>query len=188
MSAARGALRSRLARCCAARRWVDEMVEQAPWRDLDALLGAGDDAFDALERSDWLEAFAAHPRIGDLDALRRRFDTEAGDPRALELAASEQAAAAGAAEATLRALANGNARYRERFGYIFIVFASGKGAEEMLRLLDQRLGNDPDRELRIAASEQRKITHKRLAEAAAEILAAGAEAGGDVPSSPEEVP
>jgi 5-hydroxyisourate hydrolase/2-oxo-4-hydroxy-4-carboxy-5-ureidoimidazoline decarboxylase len=178
------ALRALLERCCAARRWVDAMAASAPWRDREELLRASEAAFDTLERADWLEAFAGHPRIGDLAALRDRFDTAgdppARDPSALDLAVHEQAAAAAASEATLRALAEGNARYDERFGHLFLVFATGKSADEMLGLLAARLGNEPAHELRIAGEEQRRITRKRLSGAAPRILAAGGSPGEDV--------
>jgi 2-oxo-4-hydroxy-4-carboxy-5-ureidoimidazoline decarboxylase len=194
VSAGDAVLRALLGRCCAARRWVAAMIASAPWRDREALERACDAAFDTLERDDWLEAFAGHPRIGDLGALRARFASHGGEPlstrgrgvgdlHALRLAASEQAGAARASEATLRALAEGNARYQARFGYIFIVFASGRSADEMLGLLEERLANDPDDELWIAAGEQRRITSKRLAEAAGDLLAASRRrpAGEEVP-------
>ena len=79
------------------------------------------------------------------------------------LAAAEQAGTRAASDRVLRALAQGNADYERRFGHIFIVCASGKSADEMLAILDQRLSNDPDVELQIAAGEQRKITRLRLA-------------------------
>ena len=114
-------------------------------------------AFDQLDRDDWLEAFAGHPRIGDLDSLRHRFAATAA------LAAAEQAGTREASDRVLRALAQGNADYERRFGHLFIVCATGKSADEMLAILDQRLSNDPDVELEIAAGEQRKITRLRLA-------------------------
>ena len=92
--------------------------------------------------ADWLEAFAAHPRIGDSDALRARFATTAA------WASREQAGALGASEDVLEDLAMGNRQYEERFGFIFIVCATGKTAEEMLELLRQRLANDPEAEIK----------------------------------------
>ncbi|HVS61959.1 MAG TPA: 2-oxo-4-hydroxy-4-carboxy-5-ureidoimidazoline decarboxylase [Thermoanaerobaculia bacterium] len=194
------ALRRLLARCCAARRWIDAMASSAPWAGAQDLLAASESAFGHLERGDWLEAFAGHPRIGDLEALRSHFapakragrpaaqpSTEAdsggedgsAERGAIELAGREQAATASAPEAVLRALAEGNARYDARFGHLFVVFASGKSAEQMLELLEQRLGNEPEQELRIAAEEQRKITRRRLSELAEEILAAAGANGGE---------
>ncbi|HUP57055.1 MAG TPA: 2-oxo-4-hydroxy-4-carboxy-5-ureidoimidazoline decarboxylase, partial [Bdellovibrionota bacterium] len=89
-----------------------------------------------------------HPKIGDREELRKKF--------------SEQAGVAQASEATLQALAQGNADYEKRFGFIFIVCATGKSADEMLQILNARLPNAPEQELRIAAEEQGKITRIRL--------------------------
>jgi 2-oxo-4-hydroxy-4-carboxy-5-ureidoimidazoline decarboxylase len=146
-----------LARCCGARRWVERVNGARPFRDPDALLAAAARAFAGLERLDWLEAFAHHPKIGDAAALRARYASTAA------WAGEEQRGAAAAEEATLEALAEGNRAYEERFGYIFIVCATGKSAEEMLALLRARLPNPPERELRIAGEEQMKITNLRLA-------------------------
>src|SRR5204862_7995938 len=98
----------------------------------------------ALTRAEWLEAFAAHPKIGDLEALRSKYTQTAA------WSAGEQAGLAGALEATLLALAEGNRQYESTFGHIFIVCATGKTAEQMLTLLEQRLKNAPEEELRIA--------------------------------------
>jgi len=148
--------RAELERCCGARRWIDAMVASRPFADAAALDAASERAFDRLARADWLEAFGHHPKIGDVAALRARFASTAA------WAGAEQRGAATAPETTLRSLAEGNRAYEERFGYIFIVCATGRSAEEMLAMLDQRLANDPAAELAIAAAEQRKITRLRL--------------------------
>jgi 2-oxo-4-hydroxy-4-carboxy-5-ureidoimidazoline decarboxylase len=148
--------RAALERCCGASRWVDAMLALRPFADRAALFAAADRAFAVLARADWLEAFSHHPKIGDLDALRSKFATTAG------WAGEEQRGASAADEATLRRLAEGNRAYEERFGYIFIVCATGKSASEMLALLEARLGNAPEFELAVAASEQKKITRLRL--------------------------
>jgi 2-oxo-4-hydroxy-4-carboxy-5-ureidoimidazoline decarboxylase len=110
-----------------------------------------------MEKADMLEAFSLHPEIGaDLAALRQRFASTAA------WASAEQAGVAGTDDATLEALRDGNVRYRERFGYVFLVCATGRTAAEMLALLRARLANDPDTEQRIAAAEQAKITRLRL--------------------------
>ena len=111
-----------------------------------------------MGEADIVEAFGHHPEIGaSLDALRDKFASTA------QWASSEQASVAAATEQTLLALRDGNVAYRERFGFIFIVCATGKSAAEMLSLLEARLGNARDRELSIAAAEQGKITALRLA-------------------------
>jgi 2-oxo-4-hydroxy-4-carboxy-5-ureidoimidazoline decarboxylase len=132
------------------------MVQGRPFESPAALREAGDRHFATLGREDWLEAFAHHPRIGDLSSLKARFaNTQAW-------ASGEQSGTASASEAILEALAKGNADYEARFGYIFIVCATGKSASEMLEALNQRLPNGPEAELAIAAREQQRITHLRL--------------------------
>jgi 2-oxo-4-hydroxy-4-carboxy-5-ureidoimidazoline decarboxylase len=155
-------------RCCGSRRWADAMARGRPYRHEAALLAAAERAFEPLSREDWLEAFSHHPRIGEREALAERFPATPSewppDPRgrAAGWSASEQAAVAGAGEDVLDALLSANRDYEARFGYIFIVCASGKSAAEMLALLRERLANEPDAELEIAAAEQRKITAIRL--------------------------
>jgi 2-oxo-4-hydroxy-4-carboxy-5-ureidoimidazoline decarboxylase len=145
-----------LRRCCGASRWVAAMVAARPFRSVEGLFLAADGAWELCSPTDWLEAFAHHPRIGDIEGLRRKFaDTAAW-------AAGEQAGAAQADEATLAALAAGNATYEARFGHIFIVCATGKRADEMLTMLNARVANEPEAEARIAAAEQHKITRIRL--------------------------
>ena len=148
--------RAALLRCCGSRRWADAMLARRPFASMADLLAAADAVWAGLDRADWLEAFAAHPRIGDLDGLRKKFAATA------DWSAGEQAGVAGAGEEVLRALAEGNRRYEERFGHIFIVCASGKTAGELLEQLEARLSHEPDRELAIAAAEQAKITRLRL--------------------------
>ena len=150
------AARAALERCCGARRWVEGVCAARPFRDRAALFEAAERAFGGLERADWLEAFAHHPRIGDLAALRAKYASTAA------WAGEEQRGAAGAGEAVLAALADGNRAYEERFGYIFIVCATGKSANEMLTLLRARMPNPPEREIGNAAGEQMKITRLRL--------------------------
>lgn len=127
-----------------------------PFADEDALLAAARRAWGTLDRADWLEAFAAHPKIGDLQSLAEKY------PSTARWAAGEQAGAAQAAQSTLEALASRNQAYAARFGYIFIVCATGKSAEEMLAILEKRLANRPEDEILIAAAQQEKITEIRL--------------------------
>ncbi len=146
----------RLTHCCGAMNWVLQMRAQRPFANVEALFRAANACWWALAPADWLEAFRHHPQIGDLASLRTRFAaTQAW-------AANEQAGTATASEAILAQLATGNAAYEQKFGYIFIVCATGKSAREMLDLLEARLPNPPEAELRIAAEEQRKITQIRL--------------------------
>jgi allantoinase len=150
--------RDLLARCCSARAWIDAVLEDARNASPDLRLASlAERPFDRMTRDDWLEAFAGHPRIGDLESLRHRFGSTAS------LAASEQRGTLNTSDRVLRALAQGNAEYERRFGHIFIVCATDKSADEMLSLLEQRLSNDAATELAIAAGEQRRITRLRLA-------------------------
>jgi OHCU decarboxylase len=137
------------------------MTALRPFESTPALFESARGIWQALERADYLEAFAQQPRIGEnLSELAKRF------ARTASMAAREQAKVARADHATLSTLRELNQRYFERFGYIFIVCATGKSAAEMLELLRARLDNDPTRELEIAAEEQSKITALRLAQLA----------------------
>lgn len=143
-------------RCCGSERWAQGMVAARPYADAAALYEAADRIWAGLTREDWLEAFAQHPRIGDLDSLKAKY------ANTKLWAKGEQAGAEGASMEVLQALSTGNQQYEARFGYLFIVCATGKRADEMLAILKERLPNDPDREVRLAAEEQRKITRIRL--------------------------
>jgi 2-oxo-4-hydroxy-4-carboxy-5-ureidoimidazoline decarboxylase len=140
--------RASLAAACGATQWVARMLARRPFGSREALLRAAHDEWAALSPDDWREAFLHHPEIGDVTSLRERF------PTTHDLSSREQAGVDGASE--------GNRRYRERFGYTFIVCATGKSAGEMLRMLEARLGNDPAMEIEVAADEQAKITALRL--------------------------
>lgn len=143
-------------RCCGSKNWVLRMQESRPFPDMASLSKTAEEIWWQLDSKDWLEAFSHHPKIGDLENLRKKFASTA------DLAASEQGSVASAGEDILKALAEGNKKYEDKFGFIFIVCATGKSPSEMLQLLDQRLPNEPDAELRIAAEEQMKITKLRL--------------------------
>ena len=133
------------------------MAARRPFGDLETLRQAAEGAADELSRDDWLEAFSHHPRIGDVEALRERFGRRSGS-----WSQGEQAGLDGTPDDVLQRLAAGNQSYEERFGWIFLVCASGKSAAEMLERLEARLGNGPDEEFAIATGEQRKITALRL--------------------------
>jgi OHCU decarboxylase len=135
-------------RCCGSRRWAGAMAAARPFAGLAAVLDTADRVWTALTPFDWREAFAAHPKIGE----------RTGDLWAV----GEQAGASNASPDVRKRLAEANRAYEARFGYIFIVCAAGKTADEMLALAEERLQHEPDRELRIAAEEQRNITRLRL--------------------------
>jgi 2-oxo-4-hydroxy-4-carboxy-5-ureidoimidazoline decarboxylase len=149
-------LRGALTRCCGAHRWVDGMMQHRPFLSEQHLYETADSVWNALSPEDWLEAFTHHPKIGDINSLREKFNNTKA------WASGEQAGVQEASEETLQGLAKGNADYEEKFGYIFIVCATGKRADEMLAFLQERLHNAPEVELTIAAQEQAKITRIRL--------------------------
>ena len=145
-----------LLRCCGSTNWAGRMTTLRPVAGADELFCLADEVWSDLTPADWLEAFSHHPRIGDMESLRSRFARTRG------WSEGEQASADGASDEVLQALSEGNRAYEDRFGYIFIVCATGKSAEGMLALLNERLPNDPDTEIRIAAEQQRQITRLRL--------------------------
>lgn len=132
------------------------MAAECPFANSNQLVTIADRIWWSLEPDDWLEAFASHPKIGENKAAR------ATAAEAQNWAAQEQSGAQNAAEETARSLAELNRDYEEKFGYIYIVCATGKSSEEMLAILRERLPNDAETELRIAAREQSRITKLRL--------------------------
>ena len=155
-------LRVQLLLCCASERWVDGMLasDARPFSSAVALHSAAAKAWSAPAceaKEERLLAFAAHPRIGE-QSLREKF----GDGQHAKWASGEQAGAVGASAETISALAAGNDTYFDKFGFVFLVCATGKSAEEMLALLQDRLPNDASDEIRVAAAEQAKITAIRL--------------------------
>jgi len=149
--------RQLLARACGSSRWIDRMIARRPFGSQQALLSAAREEWFGLSKDDWLEAFSHHPKIGDTEALRKRFAATR------DLSEREQAGVSGASDEVLSALADRNRAYEDRYGYIFIVCATGLSAEEMLARLRSRMENDPEVEIRIAAEEQARITAIRLA-------------------------
>jgi len=148
--------RAALEKCCGASAWVEAMCAARPFSDRTQIFETADEALRRLRPRDWLEAFAHHPRIGDVKALRKRFQATA------DWEADEQQGAANASDETLELLAEANRAYEQKFGYIFIVCAAGRTADQMLALLKERLGNDPEVEMPVAAEEQMEITRLRL--------------------------
>ncbi|MBV8855376.1 MAG: 2-oxo-4-hydroxy-4-carboxy-5-ureidoimidazoline decarboxylase [Acidobacteria bacterium] len=148
--------RAALLACCGSTRWASEVAALRPFWDVGQLLNLGGRVWRELPAEDWLEAFRAHPKIGEKQA-----EKETG-AEARAWAEGEQSRAREASGETLDALAGANREYEARFGFIFIVCATGKTADEMLALLRQRLDNDPEAELHVAAAEQWRITELRL--------------------------
>ena len=138
---------------CHCQMWAERMAEARPFTSEAALFVVANGYWAECNESDCLEAFKAHPRIGDRKALTEKLAARVR---------LEQGQVSAAPEAVIDALAEGNDVYFDRFGYIFIICATGKSAEHMLDQLRQRLGNDPETELRVAAEQQRQIMTLRM--------------------------
>jgi 2-oxo-4-hydroxy-4-carboxy-5-ureidoimidazoline decarboxylase len=141
--------------CCGARRWAAAMVALRPIASVLELSEAADREWSKMEEADWMQAFACHPRIGERKARHASAKSAAWSSQ-------EQSSTDTAAESVLDQLAERNARYEERFGFTYIVCATGKSAHEMLAILKGRLVSDRDTELREAAGQQRQIMQIRL--------------------------
>lgn len=145
-----------LEKCCGSSAWVKKMISIFPIQNLVDLLEYGEEEWYECNPADWLEAFQSHIPIGDIKSLREKSDP------ITEWAADEQAGIMNASPDILGELEKANELYEETFGYTFIIYATGKTAEEMLEILNQRLLNDPEEELKTAGAEQNKITQSRL--------------------------
>jgi allantoicase len=146
-------------RCCGSHAWAITMSQLRPFEDRAALMRTADRVWWSLDEAAWLEAFAAHPRIGQ-KAPPPALPTAGGDPS--RWAAQEQRSTATASPALMAELAAANDQYFGKHGFIYIVCASGRAAADMLSDLGARLGNDRATEIRTAAEEQAKITRLRL--------------------------
>lgn len=142
--------------CCGSSDWARGMAARRPFADESALLAASDEVWRGVSEADWLEAFRAHPRIGETKTERPASE------RSAVWSAQEQSSAAAADVDLKKSLAEGNREYEQRFGRIFIVCATGKTGAEILQILRRRLQNDKATELREAAEQQRQITEIRL--------------------------
>jgi OHCU decarboxylase len=148
--------RVELLKCCRSRRWAATLTERRPFATLDQLLVQAGEVWWDLDQSDWLEAFRSHPKIGEKKAAA------AVAAQSQQWSAQEQQGVARAGPEVVEKLARLNHAYAEKFGFIFIVCATGKSTGEILALLEERIGNEAAAELRIAAREQAKITELRL--------------------------
>jgi 2-oxo-4-hydroxy-4-carboxy-5-ureidoimidazoline decarboxylase len=149
-------LQQALLNCCGSKNWVNKMLPFFPADDMVELLNDAEDIWYQCTQDDWLEAFTHHPKIGDIASLTKKFAATA------TWAGGEQIAVNAASQQTIEALAKGNEAYEQKFGFIFIVCATGKSADEMLQLLQARLPNSKETEINNAMEEQNKITLLRL--------------------------
>ncbi len=145
-----------LGKCCGSSQWVQKISSLFPFADEACLLEAAATTWYACKENDWLEAFTHHPKIGDMASLKQKFLATA------DWAAGEQAAVKHSPDKVLKDLSHANILYEEKFGYIFIVCATGKTADEMLQLLTTRLYNNSEDEIQMAMEEQHKITAIRI--------------------------
>ena len=141
--------------CCGSHKWAESMADERPFQTLEHLFHAAEEKWFCLSTVDHLEAFAAHPKIGETKSAIH-------GERFAEWSADEQAGASTAEDPTKAALAEVNRLYHEKFGFIFIVCATGKSADEMLAIAKARVRNSVETELKIAAEEQSKITKLRI--------------------------
>jgi 2-oxo-4-hydroxy-4-carboxy-5-ureidoimidazoline decarboxylase len=145
-----------LFKCCGSTSWVNKLMAHFPFATLEELKNISDQSWKKCSMNDWLEAFSHHPKIGE------KAGAEKNHASTKEWAQQEQAGVMNAVEGVKAKLASANQLYENKFGYIFIVCATGKSADEMLSILVARLNNDPAKEIQIAAGEQNKITHLRM--------------------------
>jgi len=149
-------LKEELFKCCGSTTWAKKLSEKSPFGSADALKHESNRIWFGADEKDWLEAFTHHPKIGDVESLEKKFASTAN------WASGEQSGVNIANKNVLIELKDLNDQYEKKFGYIFIVCATGKSAEEMLSLLKERILNKPEEEIEIAVNEQNKITHIRL--------------------------
>ncbi len=146
-----------LLKCCGSKKWAWGVTAQRPFNSTDELLDKADNIWWSLDHADWLEAFRSHPKIGETKA------SETVSAQASRWSAHEQSGTRSASADTMHELADANGEYERKFGFIFIVCATGKSTEEMLSMLRQRMNNSVEEELQTAAAEQGKIPRLRLA-------------------------
>jgi len=145
-----------LTKCCGSSAWVKKMLPFIPADDMVELLEDAEEQWYKCTEEDWKEAFDHHPKIGDMEAFKKKFEATA------QWASGEQSSVGRASQQIIEALAEGNRLYEAKFSYIFIVYATGRSAGEMLGILRSRLSNKPEEEIKIAMEEQNKITKLRL--------------------------
>jgi 2-oxo-4-hydroxy-4-carboxy-5-ureidoimidazoline decarboxylase len=145
-----------LTKCCGSEKWINSMIREMPFNTKEEIFNNAEKVWYSLNKEDWLEAFSQHPKIGDINSLTEKFYSTK------ELAGNEQAGVNDASIETLTELAKLNDEYEKKFGYIFIVCASGKSADEMLHIIKERIKNNSETEIKIAMEEQNKITKLRL--------------------------
>lgn len=151
-----GAASEVLESCCVSPSWIEHMLVARPFTSKKHALTIAQRIWDGLTEKDYLAAFEGHPQIGDVSTLRDKFSATA------EKAENEQAGMSLANDTVIHEMMAANSEYLTKFGFIFIVCATGKSAEQMLALIKARINNERATELVISAEEQAKITNIRL--------------------------
>ncbi|MBL8007217.1 MAG: 2-oxo-4-hydroxy-4-carboxy-5-ureidoimidazoline decarboxylase [Ignavibacteria bacterium] len=149
-------LKAELLNCCGNEKWADEMSGFVPFGSAEEIEETAEKIWNKLGKEDKLESFGHHPKIGDIESLKKKYSSSG------ELSKQEQSGIHTASEITLKELAVYNEEYEKKFGYVFLVCATGKTADEMLGIIKIRILNDPETEFRIACNELIKITKLRL--------------------------
>jgi OHCU decarboxylase len=152
-----------LKKCCASKKWQNSMFAIGQFQDFAEMKKRSDEIWFSLSKEDWLEAFEAHPKIGDISSLREKYKNT-------KSWTEDEQSGVGQDEGTLLDLQNYNKKYEDKFGFIFIICATGKSALDMLQNLKTRIENSRDEELKNAALEQSKITKLRLEKIMNELL------------------
>ena len=147
---------SEFRKCCGSTNWSEQMTARRPFVSVEELIEKAERLWWKLTPEDWLEAFRSHPKIGERKAAQQT------SPTSLSWSSKEQAGVSSATAETVESLAELNRRYEEKFGFIYIVCATGKSSTELLAILRDRLDNEREQELRTAAAEQAQITRLRL--------------------------
>ncbi|KAG5180412.1 putative OHCU decarboxylase [Tribonema minus] len=145
--------RAELLRCCTCNRWADEVLRHMPFSSESQARNTLDACWAAMGPQEWLEAFSAHPRIGAGGGDHKK-------PSGWE--AEEQKGAATAGQQVLQGLREWNRKYDDKFGFVFLICATGKSADEMLAALRARYHHHASTEMAVAAEEHRKITQIRF--------------------------
>ena len=146
---------AQLSHCCASSRWAERVAAARPLATPDSLFKTADEVWAAMEEADFLQAFEAHPKIGGQQVSHASLQSS-------QWSHQEQASVQNATENVLGRLADLNRLYETKFGFTYIVCATGKSTAEMLSILEQRLKSDRRSELLAAAEQQRQITQLRL--------------------------
>ena len=133
-----------LEKCCGSSEWIKMIIAARPYKDIECLYQTSDNIWASLSEDDYLEAFTHHPQIGDIESMKKKFASTAS------WAENEQKGSSQASIAVLSALKIANQEYLAKFGFIFIVCATGKTAQQMLDLLNQRMPNDRSTEIQLS--------------------------------------